>query len=170
MLKRFGPGALIAVGVLVLLAAIGYGAYAEALANPGAAAVPDAVAGARLAQKTVGPEAVAEVTRLHGKEFPLTSGAMATYGNGTVTLWVTGVPASPMAAEMVRAMTDKIAEGRSPFTPTKNTREINGRAVYELSGMGQRHFYFQSGSLVIWLAADEAIAEKALMETLTFYP
>ncbi|HLB47871.1 MAG TPA: hypothetical protein VJL59_12760 [Anaerolineales bacterium] len=170
MLKRFGPGALIAVGVLVLLAAIGYGAYAEALANPGAAAVPDAVAGARLAQKTVGPEAVAEVTRLHGKEFPLTSGAMATYGSGTATLWVTGVPASPMAAEMVRAMTNKIAEGRSPFTPTKNTREINGRAVYELSGMGQRHFYFQSGSLVIWLAADEAIAEKALMETLTFYP
>jgi hypothetical protein len=169
MLKRFGPGALIAVGGLVLLAAIGYGAYAEALANPGAAAVPDVVAGARLVQKTVGPEAVAEVTRLHGKEFPLTSGAMATYGNGTATLWVTGVPASPMAAEMVRAMTNKIAEGRSPFRPM-GTREIHVRAVYELGGMGQRHFYFQSGSLVIWLAADEAIAEKALMETLTFYP
>lgn len=169
MLKRFGPGALIAVGVLVLLAAIGYGAYAEALANPGAAAVPDAVAGARLVQKIVGPEAVAEVTRLHGKEFPLTSGAMATYRNGTATLWVTSVPASPMAAEMVRAMTDRIAEGRSPFRPT-GTHEIDGRSVYELIGMGQRHFYFQSGSLVIWLAADEAIAEKALMETLTFYP
>jgi hypothetical protein len=122
----------------------------------------------------VGPEAVAEVTRLHGKEFPLISGAMATYGEGVVLLWVSGAPASPMAAGMVRAMTDKIADAsagsaRSPFTPV-GRRQMDGRTVYELSGMGQRHFYFQSGSFVIWLAADDAIAEGAIKDVMEFYP
>ena len=170
--KRFGPVALIALGALLFLASVGYWAYSAALANPGPVAVPDSVAGMRLTQKTVGPEAVVEVTRLHGKAFPLISGAMATYGGeGAVTLWVSGAPASLIAGEMVRAMTEKIAEGRSPFTPT-GTHDMDGRAVYELVGMGQRHFYFQAGRLVVWLAAPagEALAEKALGEMLQFYP
>ncbi len=169
MLKRSGPLALMGVGAILLLAVITYWLYAEILANPGAAAVPDSLAGLRLTQKTVGPEAVAEITRLHNKAFPLTSGAMAMYGDGSVMLWVSGAPATSMAAEMVRAMTDKIAEGRSPFTPL-GARQVNGRAVYELVGLGQRHYYFQAGALVVWLAASEEVAEKALGETLAHYP
>ncbi len=174
MLKHSGPVALVVAGALLLLGSVGYWTYTQALANPGAAAVPDSIAGAPLSQKTVGVEAVAEVTRLHGKEFPLTSGAMAMYGQGAATLWVSGTAASPLAAEMVRAMTDKIADAsagsaRSPFTPT-GTRRLNGRNVYELDGLGQRHFYFQSGSLVIWLAVDESLAEDALGEVSQFYP
>lgn len=169
MLKRSGPVALVIAGALLLLGSAGYLLYARALADPGGAAVPDSIAGAPLSQKTVGIEAVAEVTRLHGKEFPLTSGAMAMYGEGAAALWVSGTAASPLAAEMVRAMTDKIAQGHSPFTPT-GTRRLNGRDVYELDGLGQRHFYFQSGSLVIWLAADDSIAENAMGEVLQFYP
>ena len=169
MPRRFGPPALIAAGGLIFLIAIAYWTYAEALANPIAVAVPDVVAGARLTQKTTGPEAVAEVTRLHGKAFPLTSGAMALYGDGAVTLWVSGASASPIAAEMVRTMTEKIAENRSPFTP-RGMRQVNGRAVYELVGLGQRHFYFQSGALVVWLTADEGVAEKALEEVMAYYP
>jgi len=169
MLRRLGPILLIALGALLAAGAGGWLTFSQLLANPGPVTVPDSVAGVPLARNTVGVEAVAEVTRLHGKEFPLISGAMAIYGQGAVTLWVSGVPADLMAAEMVRSMTDKIAEGRSPFTPLDG-RQINGRAIYELAGMGQRHFYFQSGSLVIWLTADEAIAEKALEEVAAFYP
>lgn len=169
--------AVIALGALLFLASVGYWAYADALANPGPVAVPGSVAGMPLTQKTVGPEAVAEVTRLHGKEFPLTSGAMAMYGDGAVTLWVSGAPARLIANEMVRAMTDKIADasagsaqgGRAPFTPT-GTRDMDGRTVYELTGMGQRHFYFQSGRLVVWLATDETLAGQALVEVAQFYP
>jgi hypothetical protein len=36
--------------------------------------------------------------------------------------------------------------------------------------MGQRHFYFQSGSLVVWLAADDTLAEPALEQVAAFYP
>lgn len=171
MLKRLGPFVVIVFGALLLVGAVGWSAFSARLANPGEVAVPDAIAGRPLSQKTVGVEAVAEVTRLHGKEFPLTSGAMATYGgNGEATLWVTGVPVDPMAAEMVRAMTDKIAEGRSPFTPAATRQAEDGRAVYQLAGMGQRHFYFQSGNLVVWLAADEIIAEGAIKDVMEFYP
>ena len=164
--------ALTALGALLFLASVGYWTYGAVLANPGPVAVPDSVAGMPLTQKAAGPEAVAEVARLHGKEFPLTSGAMATYGgDGAVTLWVSGVPVNLVANEMVHAMTDKILKGRSPFTPV-GTHDMNGRTVYELVGMGQQHFYFQAGSLVVWLTTpmDEALAELALREVLAFYP
>jgi hypothetical protein len=36
--------------------------------------------------------------------------------------------------------------------------------------MNQVHFYFQSGSNVVWLGADPDVAEAALDETLTFFP
>jgi hypothetical protein len=36
--------------------------------------------------------------------------------------------------------------------------------------MGQKHFYFQSGDLLIWLAADQEIAEQAISQVLEFYP
>ncbi|MBI4769343.1 MAG: hypothetical protein HY784_02740 [Chloroflexi bacterium] len=169
MLKRFGPPLLIALGALLLAGAAGWGALSARLASPAALAVPEAIAGLPLAGKSTGPQAVAEVARLHGKGFLLTSGATATYGDGAATLWVTGTLAGPLAAEMVRAMTEKIAEGRSPFTPIA-TRGWKGRNVYELAGMGQRHFYFQSGALVVWLAAGQPLADRALDETLEFYP
>ena len=66
------------------------------------------------------------------------------------------------------AMRERIALGRSPFTPI-GERSIAGRTVYELTGMGQQHFYFQSGRLVIWLAVDPPAAEPVLQAVLDFY-
>jgi hypothetical protein len=54
---------------------------------------------------------------------------------------------------MVQAMTNMIAEGRSPFASTR-TRQLKGRTVYELSGMGQQHFYFQSGKFAATLGVE----------------
>ena len=64
---------------------------------------------------------------------------------------------------------DRIAEGRSPFT-SDGVRTIDKRPVYELTGLGQKHFYFQAGTQVIWLAADPALAEQALQQALQFFP
>jgi len=95
---------------------------------------------------------------------------MGMYGpDGQVTLWVAGAPANLMAAKLVEAMHDKIALGRSPFTPVGERRE-GGRTIYELDGMGQKHSYFQSGTLVIWLAAEPEVGQQALKEALEFYP
>ena len=70
---------------------------------------------------------------------------------------------------MTSAMQEKIAEGNSPFTPVNEINDRN-RTIYVLEGMGQKHFYFQSGNLVIWLASDEATADQALQQILEAYP
>ncbi len=167
---RGGAVALMALGLLLIAGAIGLWLFPNLAAqSPAAEAVPDSVAGKPLSQKTVGPAAIDEVSQLHGKAFPLMAAAVAQYGGGEVTLWVAGASSDSSAAELVQSMTSRIAQGGSPFTP-QGTRQVGGRLVYVLTGMGQRHFYFQSGSLVIWLAADETLAEQALGEVSRFYP
>jgi hypothetical protein len=36
--------------------------------------------------------------------------------------------------------------------------------------MGQKHYYFQSENLVIWLAAEADIADTAIQKLQEFYP
>ena len=169
MVRRYLPLGLIGLGVILLVSSALYLAFTVALNNPAAIGVPQELAGLKLTQQEQGPAAVSDIAQLHAKDFPLISGAMAVYGKGGARLWVSGVPAAPMAAGMVRDMRDKIAQGRSPFQPLE-TRAVANRTVYALEGMGQRHFYFQSGALVIWLAVDSVLAEQALRETMSFYP
>jgi hypothetical protein len=171
MQKRLVPAILIAAGVLLAGASFVYWQFVSAVDSPDAASVPESIAGLPLSRASYGPEAVAEVTRLHGKSFPLSSGAAAMYGTSgeMVMLWVTGTPARPMASKMISDMESAIETAESPFTPV-DVRNIDDRAVYELTGMGQQHYYFQSATLVVWLAADVSVAEPALTEVLDFYP
>ena len=74
-----------------------------------------------------------------------------------------------MAGRLVTAMKYKIAQLHTPFTPLAK-REYDQRTVYELVGMGQQHFYFRSGNLVIWLAVNGQEANLALEQVLMFYP
>lgn len=169
MLKRFGPLVMIGLGAILLLSATAYWIGAQARPTPAALAVPETLAGLKRTGITIGPEAVAEMAQLHGKSLPLTSAAMASYGDSSAALWVSGAQSTESAAEQVRAMTEKIAEGRSPFRPT-GARQAAGRTVYALTGMGQQHFYFQSGNLVLWLSADPSVAEDVLGDAMVFYP
>lgn len=171
MKKQLGPVIFIAIGILLIAGSLVYLQFSRAIEEPEAAVLPEMVAGLSQMETNYGPDAVALVTDLHGQSFPLSSGAYGMYGRegSMAMLWVAGAPAKAMASKMVDEMEQAIATGNSPFTPT-GKRDVNGRTLYELVGMGQRHYYFQSNSLVIWLAADETIAETALAETLTFYP
>ncbi len=65
-------------------------------------------------------------------------------------------------------MREKIAQGNSPFTSINEIYDRN-RKVYTLEGMGQKHYYFQSENLVIWLAVDPAFADDALQQILEVY-
>ena len=171
MPKRLLPLILITVGLLLAAAGFAYWQFTSAVDDPDRAPVPETIAGLSLTRARYGPEAVAEVTRLHDKSFPLSSGAAAMYGQSgeMVMLWVTGTPAQPLAAKMISDMEAAIEKAESPFTPV-GVRTISERTVHELTGMGQRHFYFQSAASVVWLAADTAVAETALAEALNFYP
>jgi len=170
MPKRLPPGAMIAFGVILVISALFYLGFKGIIAGSDASNLPKSLTDLPLTAATYGSEAVQEITRLHGKEFPLVSGAMGMYGSSDqATLWVAGFADDPTAAQILRAMHEKIASVDTPFTPT-GEEQITGRTVYLLNGMGQKHIYFQSSSLVIWLAVNPEIAEKAIQQILKAYP
>lgn len=168
-MKRSLSLTLMFLGTLFVVAALGWASFEKATGNPAPLALPEQLAGLPLSNQVSGPQAVADFSNLHGKQFPLTSGAVGIYGDHRATLWVAGAPLNLMAARMVTAMRDKIAEGNSPFTPS-GEYQYNKRTIYVLEGMGQKHFYFQSQNLVIWLAADADIADAALQQLKEIYP
>ncbi|HBG74711.1 MAG: hypothetical protein A2X25_11810 [Chloroflexi bacterium GWB2_49_20] len=169
LMKRIIPFTLIGLGTLFVIAAIGWVYFDNTMRNPATLFLPEQLAGLPLSSQMNGPQAVEDFSNLHGKQFPLTSGALGIYGNQQATLWVAGAPINFMAANMVTDMHDKIAVGNSPFTPSGEYLD-NKRTIYKLEGMGQKHFYFQSKNLVIWLTADAEIAEIALQQLKEFYP
>ena len=168
MSRRRTAMVLIGIGMLVLMGSI---AYLLAGAQTNTLPLPQTLAELALTNATYGPEAVTEINRLHGKTFPLTAGAMGAYSDGqaNATLWVSKFASRAVAQQIIDAMRSKIAEGRSPFEPT-STQQVGAYLIYELDGLGQKHFYFQSNDLVIWLAVDPAIASRALAQSLEVYP
>ncbi len=104
-----------------------------------------------------------QIERLHRTEFPMTDGAIAYYGDNQAILWISSTWLPYMATRQVGAMTERIAEGRSPFTPV-DTYQLEGITVYVLTGMGQIHYYFQLDRRVVWLAVSPHLAEQSLEE------
>jgi hypothetical protein len=169
-LKRIFPLGLMVIGVALLSAGVAYAWVNQRITNPSPAPLPANVVNLDLVNHSSGQRASSEVSRLHDQDFPFTSASVGRYGpDHSITVWVTGVPFRMMAGRMVVAMRDKIDEVETPFTPI-NQRQDGRRTVYELVGLGQRHFYFQSANLIVWLGVDEHLADQALTELLEFYP
>ena len=160
---------LIGAGALLVLATGGSLYFGDRIGQPARVPLPKQIADLPLSAELAGTQALEEFEMLHNQRFPLTSGSVGIYGEGQAKLWIAGAPLGFMAANLVGAMRDRIAEGRSPFTAVGQVRDSR-RAVYELEGMGQKHFYFQSKNLVIWLAADPAVADVAIHQVLEAYP
>src|SRR5215212_3304756 len=169
-MKRIVPLALVTLGIL-LSSAVFRQLYrgTRGATSDKSSALPAQIAGLDLSSSESGEAAISEFTSMHGKEFPVTSGRIGYYGNGRVTLWLAGTDNKSIAADMVSSMQARIAEGNSPFTPIDEIRNTD-RKVYILEGMGQKHFYFQSNDLVIWLASDPSIADEAIQQILEVYP
>ena len=169
LMKRSLSILIIVLGMLFVLAAFDWAYIENSIGHPVSLKVPETLANLPITSQMNGPQAVADFSNLHGEKFPLTSGAVGIYGNNQATLWVVGTPLDLLAARLVAAMRNKIAEGNSPFLPSGEYPE-NKRTIYTLDGMGQKHFFFQSHNLVIWLAADADIAEAAIQQLKEIYP
>ena len=163
MLKRaFLPYLLITLGLVFILAMLTWQFVRERSAGATLGlTVPRSLAGKSLIAQKSGAVALAEIESLHGKGFEMTDGTVVRYGDAMV--WVAKVKDDITAQAMVDTMTRRITEGRSPFTPT-GTRQVNGRMVWTLTGMGQSHFYWQTSSKVVWLAISPALADQGLRE------
>ena len=166
-MKRFIPPVIIALGIV-----LSFSAFSLLLKSPARSLdtvdLPNQLVGLSLTDSQQGTDAIAVITDLHAQEFPVDFGAVGIYGDRDIIVWVAGAASESIAVEMTNAMQQKIAEGNSPFTPVDEI-DARNRKVYVLEGMGQRHYYFQSQNLVIWLAANPAFADKALQQILEVY-
>ncbi len=155
-----------------LLLVVGASAYLWHLALPipkaDTSTPPEQVAGVKRMQLLTGPEAIASINQLHGKDFPLTGGQVAVYGENSLTLWVSETADEAAAKALTNQMAATIAQGNSPFTD-EGELAVGGFSIHALSGLGQVHYYWQSRNLVVWVAADEALASQSLHELMTFY-
>jgi hypothetical protein len=166
-MKRIIPLVIIALGIV-----LSFSAFSLLLKSPrrslATVDLPKQLAGFSITDSQQGLDAIALITDLHGQKFPVDFGAVGIYGDRDIIVWIAGAASESIAVEMTNAMQRKIAKGNSPFTPTDEI-DLRNRKVYALEGMGQRHYYFQSQNLVIWLAANPAFADKALQQILEVY-
>lgn len=167
--NRWVAVALMMCGGIVLILVGGYLLYDRVIKPRHLIPLPEKIANVSLVQRLDGQPAFDEISRLHGKQFPLNYGAVGNYSDHMrATIWVVGAQNSDIAEQMIQDMRDQIESNLSPFQFIGQF--IDGdRVVFELVGMGQKHFYFQADELVVWLAADDEIAELALAEVLAYY-
>jgi len=166
--RRFTVISMIVVGAVLLVGSLLFAFFTNSSSET--ASLPESIAGTPLISADYGAKAVAEITRLHQKDLLVSSGAMGLYGNASqITLWVAGFSSDATASQSLNSMTEKISQGNSPFIFI-DQKQVIGHPINELEGMGQKHFYYQSGKSVIWLAVDSRIADRALVDVLNFYP
>jgi hypothetical protein len=162
------PLLLVLSGLLLSGLAAGYYLFTSRIEQPGTAPLPPSVAGLSLRSTSIGRAAASEINRMHRQEFAMTTASVGIYGANQATIWAASAPTRFSAGRMLDLMVVRIDEGKSPFTPLGERKDGN-TTIYELDGLGQKHFYFQSKQLLIWLAADFDLAEAALGETLEYY-
>jgi len=160
---------LFVIGVVILAGAVFYYLHVNQPEKGAlASSVPQMIAGIPLSQVITGEEAIENIQQLHGKGIPLVEGAVAVYGNQNLILWVSDAGNRSGAEELIELMRIRINEGSSPFEE-RGDFKLEDLTIYALDGMGQNHYYWRSGQLVMWLAADRELAEEALQEVVAFY-
>lgn len=169
-LKRFLPYILLAAG-LVIIAVVAFLLLQGSLGAVSSAGAPSQLAGFALTEQTSGAAAITEIRNLHlVGNFEMQDAHVAVYGAQNMVLWIADAGAESTAQSQLVAMDDAIINAaNSPFTMI-GMYVFSGRQVRSLDGLGQLHFYFQSGSKVVWVSSDPGFAEQALQEALNFYP
>ncbi len=167
--RRWWPRVLVGLGLVLLAGTLLLAGLMSSARDPAPLPVPSQTAGLPLRTHLFGSEAADAIRQLHRTPFPLTGAAVAIYGTDSpsATLWVARSWGGWGARLLTTWMTRAIAGSDTPFTPVGSRRE-QGVLVYELTGMGQTHFYFQVGDRVYWLAVASDQAEQGLRDLLGF--
>lgn len=172
-MKKIISYVLFSAGIILVGLAVFYAMHVSSPLSQGGVStgvdVPAIVAGYPLAQAQSGDSALESLKQLHVVDIPLVSAIVAEYGQKNATLWIAEASNEAQASELIKSMEAKIAGSGSGFTPI-GVFQFQNRDVYMLNGMGQMHFYVQSGSKVFWLATIPEKAEQAMKELLAFYP
>ena len=169
---RLRPGVVVAevAFVVLLLLGIVLSLQQSVVTNEaGEAPLPGRIAGLALEGYAQGEEALASMSQLHVNGITLTDGYIGHYEDGAI-VWVGIATDEEQAREMLRAMTDSIVEGGTPFSAPQAV-EMDGKTTYMvLDQGGQHHFYYQTGRAVIWVQPPASNADAFLREALRLLP
>ena len=101
---------------------------------------------------------------------PVETAAIGPYGEaGQVILWIGRMPNPTAASGMKGFIRTRIIHVDSPFSQVA-LRPWQAGPIIELVGMGPRHSFYASGSHVIWLGTEPALAEQALVNLKEMHP
>ncbi len=141
-------------------------AAGASVGNPvatGEGVLPSTLGGLPATVHVTGQDAVDVVAGLHLGDVPVDEAEVAEYGSGREVVWVSR-SGTVSADTLVTQMTDRIAQGDTPFSTPRKVPTLRG--VFRTVGNDQVHYYFARGEAVWWLAADRALARQALAEIL----
>ncbi len=104
-----------------------------------------------------GTKARSEITNMHMGDVEFLEGYVAYYESGTGTtarFWVSTFQSENLASNATMMMTVEIGEEVTPFTVPEEIPVDHGDVdrAYYVTGMGQDHYYWQKGEMVVWLA------------------
>lgn len=163
--------------VLGILSAIWFSFGRNVLSPVRSPEAPEQLAGMKLGKIIEGPEALAQVSKLHGTDVGLVSAFIAEYShdfnpyhnnNERVTVWVGKTESSDAARELTARMWKAIEDGGSPFSDPQRL-VIFGREVFQVKGPGGEHFFYDSNRAdkqVIWISVVAGNALSVLDEAL----
>ncbi len=156
---------ILVVEAVMALVVVGFVARAlwasPAPAGEGTLAIPQKVAGFALQKSDAGPKAVEIFNRLHGVDVG-TIGGWVGYYEGKSIIWMADTTGEARSAQLVDAMTRRIRAGNDTFGNLDSFR-VGDLVIFTVTGQGQRHYYYQKGAKVVWIAAPN-IAERAFLD------
>lgn len=166
---------LTGVGLAAIFAAVVVALLANTSNPPsGQSASPElrvltALAGTPITDTIRGPAARTAISRLHGRTIAGVDALVARYQDGS-TLWINVSPSALEASRLMWRMNRRLAGGTRDFSAPR-PQDLRGRTVFVTEGLGQVHYYYQSGTRVLWLAVPRGPhAEAALRALLAQYP
>ena len=156
-----GPGKVLVLSIplvfgLVIAVSVASGLWSITSSQESGPA-PNQLAGYHLTTVMVGPEAIAEVNGLHGKDIEVVDAWVGHYqGQGAV--WVAEASNEEKARQLLDDMVRHIQDGGSPFrglTP----QAYQGLTVYRVTDGRQVHFFYQRDVKVVWVTAPQDAEE-----------
>jgi hypothetical protein len=148
-LVRFVPVAF----AVVLVVAVFSGLWSAANGPDGPA--PRSLAGMSLAQLIAGPEAVSQMSKLHGKGVGVVDGYIAHYqgSGGGAVLYVGRMGSVENAVALNQQMVDRIAVGNPMFTDLSSLT-VEGTEVFKVRSGPESHYFWREGELINWIGFD----------------
>lgn len=131
---------------------------------------PATLAGMNRAKVISGQQAMAAVSQLHGKNISLVRAFVVSYqgsGSQQMTIYYSEANNAADASILFKEMDQKMPK-TSAFQNYK-TVTVDGKAYKFVTGMGQEHYYWQSGNRILWLAVGAPNSADVLKQVAPLY-